>query len=104
MIRFFPALGLPAYQKHLRAAYRQQAQMQLQQAAIRLELYYQQHHSYEGITFSSLDIGSNQTYLFQLETPDTQHFMLQAIPQQAQLKDTCGTLTLDQSGSATLCS
>lgn len=96
IISILISIAYPTYTAHIRKARRKQAQVTLQQLAIKLESHYFTSNNYQKITLPPLN-NKHYQYTQQLEK---NQFVLQATPigQQAHDNAICGTLTLTHTG------
>lgn len=104
VVAILAAIAFPSYQEHVRKSRRAQAKADLVELTQQLERHHTVQNTYAGLTLpftqSPRDGTSQYTISFN-GTPDGSTFTLQAVPGEAQEKDKCGTLTLDQAGRKT---
>lgn len=106
VVAILAAIAVPAYNDQVRKARRGQAKADLVELTQLLERRHTVLHSYGGtlpFAASPKDTGSTQRYVI---TPDpipadAQAYTLTATPLDDQLKDRCGTLTINQAGVKT---
>jgi len=120
VIGILAAIAFPAYLDNVRTTRRSTAQADLMQLAIFLERRFNENNSFlipntatdpisgtvcataAGCTPSLTDVVSHDDYLYSFSgTPSQTVFLLQAVPQNNQTSDTCGTMTLAQTGAQT---
>lgn len=95
------ASSYPLYQQHIIRTHRMEAATALLHLAMKLESYYTLHDTYDGATFSNLDVDDvtkNNDYRLHISV-NNNHYVLSAIPQNNQSSDvSCGQLTMDENG------
>lgn len=97
------AYAIPNYTAHLTHARRLSAETALMKLAGHMEAYFAEHHSYEGATFSRLQLPefvAENHYRLAIQSATATHFKLAAIPQdvQARYDARCGSLMLNSRG------
>ncbi len=99
IVAIIASVALPAYQSYVRSSYRNQAQMGMETLAQLME----RNHARQGVYPTALPTAELPTqYSFSLgASSSTSIYTLVATPVGAQSKDSCGTLTLDYTGSKT---
>jgi type IV pilus assembly protein PilE len=107
VIGILAAIAIPNYQQYILRANRADAQAILTESAQYMERYYTTNTSYASATLlsavspkgaSGTRIKYNITFSV---TPTATLYTLRAIPANGQANDTCGTLTLSQTGAQT---
>lgn len=99
IVAIIAAVALPAYQDHVRASYRNKAQMGLETLAQLMERNYARQGQYL-TTLPAADLPAQ--YAFSLTASSgTGSYTMVATPVGGQSKDSCGTLTLDFTGNKT---
>lgn len=103
------AIAFPSYQEHVRKARRVDAQTALMELSQFMERYYTSNGRYLStqnkaptlpFTESPKDSTSKSYRLgFADDSPTASGYVLEAVPQGAMLNDTCGTLTLSNTGA-----
>jgi type IV pilus assembly protein PilE len=114
IIGILARIAIPAYMSSTRSSHRSDAKQALQQLAQFMERNYTVAGRYDqnsggtAITNSSLPFTTsplqgttNYSLSFQNGYPTTTAYVLQAVPQGSQANDSCGTLTLDNTGAKT---
>ncbi|MFA5626936.1 MAG: type IV pilin protein [Thiohalomonadaceae bacterium] len=103
IIGILTAIALPSYQEHVRRSYRSQAQACMSQTAQAMERRYTTNLSYAGAdptlgcrTEGNLDSRYNITTQTANRT-----YTITATPQGSQVKDSCSTMTMNQSSART---
>ena len=106
------AVAYPSYQEQVRKSRRTDAQAVLMQAAEFLEKSYTENLRYDqnsagvavalpaSLTAAPRD-GATKYYTISLQSVAARSYVLQAVPQGAQVGDRCGTMGLDQVGVKT---
>lgn len=95
-------VSYPTYTQHIRKTQRAHAHIALMQVASALEHYYVVKNTYVGATLKNLQVNAqleSKAYQLHIEDLAQESYLLKAIPEGAQTKDTlCKDLTLDASG------
>jgi type IV pilus assembly protein PilE len=105
IVGILAAIAYPSYTNYVLRGYRSEGLAMLSDAAARMERFYAQNNTYAGATLATLGITNanspNGRYTLSLPAAATvTTYSLQIAPQGAQTKDTtCGTMSLDQSGT-----
>jgi type IV pilus assembly protein PilE len=101
------AIALPAYQQYVQRTHRTEAKAILMETAQFLERYYTTNHTYVGAAVLSgvspkgaSGTGVRYTIGFSAG-PTASAYTLRAAPANAQTGDSCGTLTLSNTGAQT---
>lgn len=109
VIAVLSAIAYPLYTSHVQKSHRTAAQSSLMELAARQASWRSRHTSYGDLTdllgiTPAIPNPSNSYYSFSV-TAATSTFSLTAVPQGAQVSDSCGTLTMTQSlsGSPSNC-
>lgn len=104
IIGILAAIAYPSYQQYVLRANRADAKAILMESAQFMERYFTTNNSYEGATVLS-DVApkgaSNSAIKYDISftaDPTASVFTLQAVPAGSQANDTCGTLTLSNTG------
>jgi type IV pilus assembly protein PilE len=98
LIALFMSVIYPNYNTHIMSSARKQAETHLLQASNILEEHYELAGEYTGLSPTDLNLNNTTSDPYRYElSADTTHFALSAIPQGRQIKDHCGTLSVDQS-------
>lgn len=107
VVAILAAVAYPNYTDHVRKSKRAQAKADLVEYAQNAERWFTVNNTYAGMTFpggattvSSPREGGTAAYTLTLQRAQST-FTLTATPQGNQVKDKCGTLTLDQAGRKT---
>jgi type IV pilus assembly protein PilE len=101
------AVALPAYNKHVLKANRSNAEAVLLETAQFMERYHAVHNSYVNAAVPSTVVpkgatGSAVKYNVSFSAaPTASAYTVQAVPANRQTADSCGTLTVSQSGART---
>lgn len=103
IIGILAAIAYPNYQDYVRATRRSAATADLMENAQFLERYYTENYTYVGATLpitESPKDSSNKFYDLSFATgmPTATTYTIRAVPKNAMLGDTCGTLTLTHAG------
>ena len=104
VVAILAAVALPSYQDHVRKSRRAQAKADLVEVAQLLERYHTVQNTYVGFTmpFEQSPRDGTSRYTVTLSGESASAFTLTAAPAgEAQSKDKCGTMTLDQAGRKT---
>lgn len=103
VVAILAAVALPSYQDHVRKSRRAQAKADLVEVAQLLERYHTVQNTYVGFTlpFDQSPRDGTSRYTISLGGESASAFTLTAAPGEAQSKDKCGTMTLDQAGRKT---
>lgn len=104
IIGILAAIAYPSYQQYVLRTHRSAAQGCLTELAQWMERYYATQMTYADATLPNTacqaDLAARYKFSF-VGTPTATTYTLQAVPQGAQEKDTCGTLTVNQAGNRT---
>lgn len=101
------AIALPAYFAQARKSYRAEVKAIMMESAQFMERYYTTNKTYVGaspLSAVSPKGASATTKKYDVSwsvTPTATAYTLQAVPANSQTSDTCGTLTLSQTGAQT---
>ena len=101
IVAILAAIAYPSYQAQIRKSHRTEGKSELMQIAQQLERCYTTSNTYAGCASVALPRNTHSGY-YQITAPTQSDtlYTLNAAPQGAQAGDTtCGTLTLDQSGT-----
>jgi len=102
IIAILTGIAYPSYQSYLIRSRRTNAKITLLKTASALENYFMEHHTYTGATFSNLKIlsqTSSSNYYLELAQLNDEHYLIEAIPQNSQIKDTdCSIFKLNDLG------
>ncbi|HEU4372410.1 MAG TPA: type IV pilin protein [Telluria sp.] len=107
IIGIVSAVALPAYNKHVLKSNRSNAQAILLETAQFMERYYTANNSYVNAAVPSTVVpkgatGSAVKYNVSFAaTPTASAYTVQAVPANGQTADSCGTLTVSQTGAQT---
>jgi type IV pilus assembly protein PilE len=107
IIGILGAVAYPSYMNSVTKTRREEGKRTLVEAAQQLENYYAMNLSYTGaITGTSLTIYTtnddfNDYYTLTASAPTTSTFTLTATPTGSQSSDSCGTLTINSTGTTT---
>ena len=105
IVAILAAIAYPSYQEHVRKTRRAQARTDMMSTVQMLERTYSARNSYA--SFTNAMITSTQPNFYTITftaNPTATAFTLQAVPQNGQSSDKCGTLTLNQAGVKTVSS
>lgn len=99
IIGILASIAIPNYQDSVRKSKRAEAQKHLLELANYMERTFTENNSYIEATIAASGI-INDNYTFTNPIPDLSvtKYTLTAVPKGAQASDTCGTLTLKQTG------
>ena len=103
IIGILAAIAYPSYQNSVIKSWRANATACLSEIAQRMERRYTASFSYTGALpavgcSSEGEMPDRYAFAFATDEPTGTTFIIQATPQGAQARDSCGTLTLDQTG------
>jgi type IV pilus assembly protein PilE len=108
IVGILSAVAYPSYTSYILRTNRADAKAIMMESAQFMERYYSTNNTYVGaVLFSTVvpkgAVGSRIKYNLSYQTgePTATTFVLQAIPTTAQASDSCGTLTLSQTGAQT---
>lgn len=107
IIGIVSAVALPAYNKHVLKSNRSNAQAILLETAQFMERYYTANNSYVNAAVPTAVVpkgatGSAIKYNVSFSvTPTASAYTVQAVPANGQTSDSCGTLTVSQTGAQT---
>ena len=85
----------PSYRLYLITSHRHHAELQLMQAAAKLEQHFIRDHSYQGISIRELGLKNDERYHYRVNVPNDFEFQVEAIPMQ---EASCGVLSINQLG------
>ncbi|MEW6693909.1 MAG: type IV pilin protein [Pseudomonadota bacterium] len=104
IVGILAAIAYPSYQQYVLRTNRNAAQGCLTELAQWMERYYATHMVYTGATLPNTacraDLAARYTFSF-ATVPSATAYTVQAVPQGAQTKDVCGTLTVNHAGNRT---
>jgi len=102
IVGILAAVAYPSYQEHVRRANRAEARGILLEMAQLLERNFTEASSYENfalpVSQSPRTGTARYTIQFSADTPTRNTYTLEAVPEGSMAGDTCGTLTLTQTG------
>lgn len=108
IVGILAAIAYPSYQNYILRSHRSEGMALLSEAAARMERYYAQNSTYATASLKGLGLTSddkatgldspNKYYSLRLANLAATTYSLSVVPQNAQTKDSCGTLTLDSTG------
>jgi len=102
IVGILAAVAYPSYQEHVRRANRAEARGILLEMAQLLERNFTKANSYENfalpVSQSPRTGTARYTIQFSADTPTRNTYTLEAVPEGSMAGDTCGTLTLTQTG------
>ncbi|MDB6142330.1 MAG: pilE [Pseudomonas sp.] len=107
IVGILAAIAYPSYTSHVQHGNRAEGIAMLSDGAARMERYYAQNNTYAAanpaaLGFANPAVSQNGKYLFSfVGTPAATTYTLQVVPQGGQANDSCGTLTIDQTGTRT---
>jgi type IV pilus assembly protein PilE len=108
IVAILAAIAYPAYTKYVQRGYRSEGIVMLNEAVARMERYYAQNNTYQIADLKVLGFSSatpqspSNKYQLAIAAPTTATtYSFKVVPQAAQARDTCGTLTIDQAGNKT---
>ena len=100
IIGILSAIALPVYENYVEKTRRVQACTTLMDLSSKLEIYYNEHHSYKD-ALNAKDY-KNEFYNFKI-TSGENSYLIKAIPLKGQKKDKiCEVLTLDETGTRSI--
>lgn len=67
------SIAIPCYTSYIKRAQTQRVHAQLTAAALKAEHYYMQHHSYNGLSLTTLNLNSNKKLSFHLTANQYQY-------------------------------
>jgi type IV pilus assembly protein PilE len=104
IVAILASIAYPAYTRYVQRGYRSEGIAMLNEAVARMERYYAQNNTYAipnsaalGFTTANLTSPTGK-YLLSVPAATATAYTLQVAPQGSQLADTCGTLSIDQTG------
>tara|TARA_R110001583_G_scaffold173287_1_gene327190 strand:- start:35212 stop:35631 length:420 start_codon:yes stop_codon:yes gene_type:complete len=99
IIAILTAIALPSYQDSVRKARRGDVQGAMLEMSNFMEREFTETNSYAGVTIAATGVTSDY-YTFTTPIPNltATSYTLTAVPQGGQANDSCGTLTLSQTG------
>lgn len=94
------AIAIPSYSNYVIRSNRSEGKALLMDAAARQERFFAQNNVYaSSVSDLRLDTqSSNKLYTLSIPTASTTDYKLQATPQNAQVRDKCGSLTVTAAG------
>jgi type IV pilus assembly protein PilE len=107
IIGILAAIAMPSYQQYVLKANRADAKAILMESAQFMERYFTTNNTYVGATVLSAvvpknaDVTSKKYDISFTATPTAGAFTLQSVPVGNQATDTCGTLTISNTGAQT---
>lgn len=104
VIAILAAIAFPSYQRYVLRTYRAQAKADLSEYAGLAERFHTVNNTYEGFTLptaTSPREGGTARYTLVLSDTGSDTFTLTATPANLQVKDSCGTLSLNQANVKT---
>ena len=101
IIGILAAIAYPSYTAHALHGYRSEGIAQLADGVARMERYYAQNSNYSASNLAAIGITNATSpsgkYIISFNgIPGATTYSLQVVPQGAQLSDSCGTLSTDQ--------
>jgi len=103
IVGILAAIAYPSYTSHILKTRRTAAQACLSELGQFMERYYTTNMSYSSATLPSTQCRSDLTNFYTLSfttgQPTATTYAIQAVPAGAQSNDTCGTLSLTQTGA-----
>jgi type IV pilus assembly protein PilE len=99
------AIAIPSYTRYIVGTHRTTAKAAMVETAQFMERYFTTRNTYAGAALLTAVVprgtsGANVRYnLSFVEEPDADGYVLQAVPVNAQAADSCGTLTLTNTGA-----
>lgn len=106
IIAVLAAIAIPAYQRYTYRARRGDGQQLLQSIAVAEERWYATHNQYGSLTAIGFNNTTSQNGFYIADIPasastSAQMFTVEAVPQNTQLGDACGILTINNAGATT---
>ena len=108
IIGILASIALPAYQQYLLRASRADAQAILMESAQFMERYFTTNNSYAGAAVATVSAvapkgagGSAIKYNISFSAQSATAYTLQAVPNGGQAADSCGTVTVSNTGAQT---
>jgi type IV pilus assembly protein PilE len=101
IIAILASIALPSYQDSVRKTRRAAAQADLMELASHMERVYTSDGVYGDASTALPDLGTEQYTLSFSGTPTADTFTIQAVPTGSQSSDSCGTLTISNTGATT---
>jgi type IV pilus assembly protein PilE len=103
IIGILASIAIPAYQQYVLRANRADAQAILMETAQFMERYFTTNNSYADAALLSGQSPKTGTakYTISFSSQSDTAYTLQAAPQGSQTADSCGTLSVDQTGATT---
>jgi len=99
IVAILAAIAYPSYQDSVRKTKRTTAQADLMELASFMERKFTENNSYAGTTIASIGVTNDDyTLALTLPTAPVTSYTLTAVPQGAQADDSCGTLSLSNTG------
>jgi type IV pilus assembly protein PilE len=105
IICILAVVAYASYHSHVVKVRRNNAVINLNDLAARLENYYNQNHSYENATIENLAVkNDDEFYQLQITHADETSYQVAAVPQKSQASEDkkCGILMLDDLGNKTI--
>lgn len=105
IVGIIAAIAYPSYLEQVRQTRRANAQADMQELASYMERFYSENYTYAGAGANQPFAQSPQTgqsyYQLNLLNLTATGFDVQAIPQNSQAADSCGTMVLDETAAGT---
>ncbi|SRR3989339_110055 len=100
IIAILISIAYPSYRHYLIRSHYLEAKTAILKTANALENYFIENHTYEGATFSKLNLSDSPSKNYHLTLSiEENHYLISAVPQGTQQKDqTCGTFKLNDLG------
>jgi type IV pilus assembly protein PilE len=99
ILAILASIALPSYQDSVRQTRRAAAQADLMELASHMERLYTANGSYGDASTALPDMGTEQYNLSFQGNPSDTSFIIQAVPVSPQDQDSCGTLTISNTGA-----
>ncbi len=100
IVAILASVALPSYQDSVRKTRRAEAQAHLMELASFMERTFTENNSYAGATVAASGI-TDDSYALTIPTLTATTYTLTATPDSAQSADSCGTMTITQTGATT---
>jgi type IV pilus assembly protein PilE len=102
IIGILASMAYPAYVENTRATKRSAAQASLMELASFMERYFTENNTYVGATVAASGVTNNYyTITSPIPNLSTTTYTLTVVPQGGQAADTCGTMSLTETGAKT---
>lgn len=106
IIGILAAIAYPSYLEQVRETRRANAQADMLELASYVERFYSENYTYDGAgganqPFNQSPQTGQSYYQLNLQNLTATGFGVQAIPQGSQANDSCGTMTLNETGAGT---